>query len=55
MKNVPSIFSKFNKLYKTFFVRFCTPPEVKFDIFGTSKHGEGKLLLKKCYNKIAIV
>ena len=21
--------------------RFCTPPEVKFDAFGTSKHGEG--------------
>ena len=30
---------------------FCTPPEVKFDAFGTSKHGEGKWLLKKffCY------
>ena len=24
----------------------CTPPEVKFDAFGTSKHGEGKSLLK---------
>ena len=24
--------------------RFCTPPEVKFDSFGTSKHGEGKSL-----------
>ena len=22
----------------------CTPPEVKFDAFGTSKHGEGKSL-----------
>ena len=31
--------------------QFCTPPEVKFDAFGTSKHGEGKSLLKKkiCY------
>ena len=31
--------------------RFCTPPEVKFDAFGTSKHGEGKLLSKifVCY------
>ena len=30
---------------------FCTPPEVKFDAFGTSKHGEGKSLSKKknCY------
>ena len=27
--------------------QFCTPPEVKFDAFGTSKHGEGKSLLKK--------
>ena len=26
--------------------RFCTPPKVKFDAFGTSKHGEGKLLSK---------
>ena len=26
--------------------RFCTPPEVKFDAFGTSKHAEGKLLSK---------
>ena len=26
--------------------RFCTPPEVKFDAFGTSKHGEGKSLSK---------
>ena len=25
---------------------FCTPPEVKFDAFGTSKHGEGKSLSK---------
>ena len=24
--------------------RLCTPPEVKFDAFGTSKHGEGKSL-----------
>ena len=22
--------------------RFCNPPEVKFNAFGTSKHGEGK-------------
>ena len=22
--------------------RFCTSPEVKFHVFGTSKHGEGK-------------
>ena len=31
--------------------RFCTPPEVKFDAFGTSKHGEGKSLSKNifCY------
>ena len=29
--------------------RFCTPPEVKFDAFGTSKHGEGKSLLKKIF------
>ena len=27
--------------------RFCTPSEVKFDAFGTSKHGEGKSLSKK--------
>ena len=27
--------------------RFCTPPEVKFDAFGTSKHGKGKWLWKK--------
>ena len=26
--------------------RFCTPPEVKYDAFGTSKHGEGKSLSK---------
>ena len=26
--------------------RFCTPPEVKFDAFRTSKHGEGKSLSK---------
>ena len=26
--------------------RFSTPPEVKFDPFGTSKHGEGKSLPK---------
>ena len=26
--------------------RFCTPPEVKFDTFGTSKHGERKSLSK---------
>ena len=25
---------------------FCTPPEVKFDAFGTSKQGEGKSLSK---------
>ena len=24
------------------FWRFCTPPEVKFEAFGTPKHGEGK-------------
>ena len=24
--------------------RLCTPPEVKFDAFGTPKHGEGKSL-----------
>ena len=24
--------------------RFCTPPKVKFHVFGTSKHGEGKSL-----------
>ena len=29
--------------------RFCTPPEVKFDTFGTSKHGEGKSLSKNCF------
>ena len=31
--------------------RFCIPPEVKFDAFGTSKHGEGKSLSKNffCY------
>ena len=23
---------------------FCTPSEVKFHVFGTSKHGEGKSL-----------
>ena len=28
-------------------VTFCTPPEVKFDAFGTSKHGEGKSLSEK--------
>ena len=26
--------------------RFCIPPEVKFDAFGTSKHEEGKSLSK---------
>ena len=26
--------------------QFCTPPEVKFDAFGTSKHKEGKTLSK---------
>ena len=26
--------------------QFCTPPEVKFDAFGTSKHEEGKSLSK---------
>ena len=26
--------------------RFCTPPEVKFHVFGTSKHGEPKSLPK---------
>ena len=26
--------------------QFCTPPEVKFDAFSTSKHGEGKSLSK---------
>lgn len=25
--------------------QFCTPPEVKFHVFSTSKHGEVKLLL----------
>ena len=30
-----------------FGVGFGTPPEVKFDAFGTSKHGEGKSLSKK--------
>ena len=29
--------------------RFCIPPEVKFDSFGTSKHGEEKLLSKKIF------
>ena len=29
--------------------RFCTPPEVKFDAFGTSKHGKGKSLWKKLF------
>ena len=29
--------------------RFCTPPEVKFDAFGTSKHGEGKSLSKNFF------
>ena len=29
--------------------RFRTPPEVKFDAFGTSKHGEGKSLSKKFF------
>ena len=24
--------------------RFCIPPEVKFHLFGTSKHGDGKSL-----------
>ena len=26
--------------------RFCTPPKMRFDAFGSSKHMEGKLLLK---------
>ena len=26
--------------------RFCTPPKVKFDAFGTSEHEEGKKLSK---------
>ena len=29
--------------------RFCTPPEVKFDAFDTSKHGKGKSLWKKTF------
>ena len=31
--------------------RFCTPPEVEFDSFGSSEHGEGKSLSKifLCY------
>ena len=29
--------------------RFCTPLEVKFDAFGTSKHGEGKSLSKNFF------
>ena len=29
--------------------RFCTPPEVKFDAFVTSKLGEGKLLSKNFF------
>ena len=29
--------------------RFCTPPEVKFDAFGTSKHEEGKSLSKNFF------
>ena len=29
--------------------RFCTPLEVKFDAFGTSKHGERKSLWKKIF------
>ena len=29
--------------------RFCTPPEVKFDAFGTSKHGKGKSLWQKLF------
>ena len=28
---------------------FCTPPEVKFDAFGISKHGEGKSLSKNFF------
>ena len=28
---------------------FCTPPEVKFDAFGTAKHGEGKLPSKNLF------
>ena len=29
--------------------RFCTPPEVKFDAFGTSKHGKRKSLWKNFF------
>ena len=29
--------------------RFCTPREMKFDAFGTSKHREGKLLSKDLF------
>ena len=29
--------------------RFCTPPEVKFDAFGSSKHAEGKSLSKNFF------
>ena len=32
-----------------FLVLWFTPPEVKFDAFGTSKHREGKSQLKKCF------
>ena len=28
---------------------FFTPPEMKFDTFGTSKHREGKLLSKDLF------
>ena len=31
-----------------FWSRGCTPPEVKVQVFGTSKHGEGKSLFTTC-------
>ena len=34
--------------------RFCTPPEVKFDTFATSKHGKGKSLWKKTFFAVLI-
>ena len=29
--------------------RFCTPPDMKFHVFGKTEHGEGKSLTKKIF------
>ena len=42
LKSIPSVIPSVLFLVS----RFCTPPEMKFDAFGISKHGKGKSLSK---------